>query len=235
MRLVAALVVLALVGCGSESDDSEQEEASSADAIVGGKRTFHEPAVGVSTLDGMTGCSGSLIRPNVIIFAGHCFSPGRTDVAPWKFQIRKSATETYDFETGAGWVKGRSAASDDIGMVRLQQSVAPEIAKPIPIAKYWPLWGTKLQMIGFGCIERDGDGIGAGTKRMLEKRYSPGWNMGWVTQASCPGDSGGALIDSSTRSLLGVISGWTDSGYDIFGDVVKYREEIEREADRLAQ
>jgi hypothetical protein len=70
---------------------------------------------------------------------------------------------------------------------------------------------------------------------MLEVKYGVGWDLGWVTKASCPGDSGGALIDSSTRSILGVISGWRSSGYDLFGDVVKYRAEVEREADRLSQ
>lgn len=94
--------------------------------------------------------------------------------------------------------------------------------------------GTNLQMIGFGCTERDGPG--AGTKRMLETRYGAKWDLGWRSRASCPGDSGGALIGSSTRSILGVISGWGGpAGFDLFGDVVKHRAEVEREADRLAQ
>jgi hypothetical protein len=233
MRFALALLVVAIVGCGSESDDREDQEASSTDAIIGGKPTFHEPAVGVSTLDGATGCSGSLVRPNVILVAGHCFPPDRTDIAPWKFQIRKSATETYDFDTGPGWVKGRKAGSDDFGLIRLAEAVPAEIVRPLPLARGWPSYGTKLQMIGFGCTERDGPG--AGTKRMLETKYGIGWDLGWRSKASCPGDSGGALIDSSTRSLLGVISGFKWEGTDLFGDVVEHRAELEREADRLAQ
>jgi hypothetical protein len=232
MRFARALLAVVVAGCATETAE-EQDSSSSTEAIIGGTPTFHEPAVGVSTLDGATGCSGSLVRANVILVAGHCFPPNRTDVAPWKFQIRKSATETYDFETGPGWVKGRHAGSDDMGLIRLVDPVPPEIAKPLPIARRWPSYGTKLQMIGFGCTERDGPG--AGTKRMLEIEYGIGWDLGWRSKASCPGDSGGALIDSSTRSLLGNISGFTGSGYDLFGDIVKYRAEVEREADRLAQ
>ena len=238
MRFALALVILGLAGCGlagcgTTNDDSDEEQASSTEAIIGGTATFREPAVGVSTLDGNTGCSGSLVRANVILVAGHCFPPGSTEVAPWKFQIRKSATESYDFDTGPGWVKGRNAGSDDMGLIRLVQSVPSNVARPLPIARRWPSYGTKLQMIGFGCTARGGDG--AGTKRMLEVNYTLGWDLGWVTQASCPGDSGGALIDSSTRSLLGVISGYEGDGDDLFGDVVKHRAEVEREADRLAQ
>jgi hypothetical protein len=169
MRLSRALLVIVLAGCASESSEGEDQEASSTEAIIGGTPSFHQPAVGVSTLDGATGCSGSLVRDNVVLLAGHCFGEGRTDIAPWKFQLRKSATESYDFDTGPGWVKGRRAGADDLALIRLVQPVPPEIARPLPIARRWPSYGTKLQMIGFGCTERDGPG--AGTKRMLEVKY----------------------------------------------------------------
>jgi hypothetical protein len=45
----------------------------------------------------------------------------------------------------------------------------------------------------------------------------------------------GDSIKGTLGNLLGVISGWRSSGYDLFGDVVKYRAEVEREADRLSQ
>lgn len=236
MGLLRALPLLALslVACGAESEEEGTEEPSTSnDAIVGGRTTFEEPAVGVTTYDGATGCSASLVRPNVILLAGHCFSADRTDIAPWKFQVRKSATESYDFDTGAGWVKGRFAGSDDIALLRLEQPVPPEVARPLPIARGWPRYGTRLQMMGFGCTERDGPG--AGVKRILETRYGVSWDLGWRSKGSCPGDSGGALIDSSSRSLLGVISGWNSAGFDLFGDVVKHRAEVEREIERLAR
>lgn len=234
MAIVRALALLGFgfLGLGCTAESAEDDMATSDDAIIGGRATFAEPAVGVTTWNGATGCSATLVRKNVILLAGHCFPADRTDIAPWRFQIRKSAAESYDFDTGAGWVKGRFAGADDIALLRLEQWVPPEIAGPLPIARRWPSWGTTLRMIGFGCV--DGQGTGGGVKRMLEKRYGPAWDLGWVTRASCPGDSGGALIDTSTRSILGVISG-NDWAGDLFGDVVTHRDEVEREADRLAR
>lgn len=229
---VPAILACFLGGCST--DDAVEDEAAQADdAIIGGRETFHEPAVGVTTLDGGTGCSASLVRSNVILLAGHCFPPDRTDIAPWKFQIRKSATETYDFETGRGWVKGRFAGADDVALLRLESHVPETIARPLPIATRWPAYGTRLEMIGFGCTKRGGPG--QGVKRMLEISYGAGWDIGWRSRASCPGDSGGALIDSSTRSILGVISGFNSVGFDKFGDAVGLRSEIEHEATRLAE
>jgi len=77
------------------------------------------------------------------------------------------------------------------------------VAAPIPLARSWPRWRPALQLIGFGCTERGGGG--AGVKRMLEKRCTPGWNLGWVSQATYPGDSGGALLSSPSGTALEVL------------------------------
>jgi hypothetical protein len=235
MRLLA-VGLLAFSGCAAEPSNDDGA-ASGEDAIVGGRTTFHEPAVGVTTLDGATGCSATLVRPNVIILAAHCFGEGRTDIAPWEFQVRRSARETYTVPTGRGWVKPRAhePGTDDLALLHLEEPIPAEWAQPMPLATRWPSYGTHFEMIGFGCTTRDGSGTGQGTKRMIDITYRVGWDVGLRSRSSCPGDSGGALLDADARSLLGVISGWNAIGADIFADVVAHRAELEREIARLAE
>lgn len=227
LGLAVTSLAASLAGCSAGADASahESEGETNEDAIIGGTETFERDAVGVTTLDGSTGCSATLIRPRVILLAGHCFGADRTDIAPWQFEIRKSATESYRYDTGEGWVKGRSAGSTDVALLHLRQAVPAEVATPIPIAKRWPSYGTTLQLLGFGCTQRGGDG--AGVKRKLEARYGAAWDLGWVTRATCPGDSGGALLSSRGPELLGVLSGFRSTGYDLFGDAVAHRAELE--------
>ena len=87
--------------------------------------------------------------------------------------------------------------------------------------------------MGFGCTQRGGDG--AGIKRKLEVRYGIGWDLGWVTRATCPGDSGGALLSARGPEVLGVLSGYRGTGFDLFGDAVAHRVELETQIARLSQ
>lgn len=231
MQLHATVLALAvgasmvLGGCSaSPGDDPTDDGAATSDAVVGGTETFANPAVGVTTLNGATGCSATLVAPNVILTAGHCFGADRTDVAPWQFEIRKSARESYRYDTAEGLVLSRGGAGpDDVALLRLRQSVPAAVATPIPIASGWPSYGTKISLMGFGCTNRT-TGEGAGTKRVASFRYNVTWDLGWVSSGTCPGDSGGALLSANGPQVLGVLSGYrTASGLDLFGDAVKHR------------
>ena len=235
LGLVVMSLAGSLAGCGAGDGASahEAEGETNEDAIIGGTETFERDAVGVTTLDGNTGCSATLIRSRVILLAGHCFAADRTDIAPWQFEIRRSATESYRYDTGEGWVKGRHAGSTDVALLHLKQAVPAEVATPIPIAKRWPSYGTTLQLLGFGCTQRGGDG--AGVKRKLETTYGLSWDLGWVTKATCPGDSGGALLRSRGPEMLGVLSGFRSTRYDLFGDAVAQRAELEAQIARWGE
>jgi hypothetical protein len=222
-----ACVAVVSVGCG----DAAEVEAEGADALVGGRDTFAYPAVGVTVLDGATGCSATLVASRVILLAGHCFGPGATRIDPWQFEIRHDATTRFRYGTGDGLVLGRSPGADDVALLRLTSSVPPEVARPIPIASSWPHYGTRLDAVGFGCTDRQ-TGAGAGTKRLLSTTYRLRWDLGWTSSGNCPGDSGGALIDSGRPAVVGVISGWRNpSGYDLFGDVPKHRATLAAQID----
>jgi len=159
-----------------------------------------------------------------VLTAGHCFAAGRTDVAPWQFEFRKSATESCRYDTAEGYVHSRGGAgADDVALLRLKQAVPSRVARPIPIAKSWPSYGTKIALMGYGCTNRE-TGEGAGTKRFASFRYNVTWDLGWVSQGTCPGDSGGALLNVDGNEVLGVLSGYrTGNGRDLFGDAVTHR------------
>ena len=227
--LPLVLATLALGACSGAPDEGADAPAASADAVIGGTETFANPAVGVTTLDGATGCSATLVATNVILTAGHCFAPGRTDVAPWQFEIRRSDTERYRYDTAEGFVNSRGGAgSDDVALLRLKQHVPAAVATPIPIARSWPSYGTTVSLVGFGCTNRT-TGEGAGTKRSLSFLYSVAWSAGWVSSGTCPGDSGGGLLAAKADGpeVVGVLSGYrTATGLDLFGDAVKHRAKL---------
>lgn len=225
-RIASALVLALCAGACTADDTTTEDPAESADdAIIGGTTTYTYPAVGVSVNNGATGCSGTLVRPNVVLLAAHCFAANRTDVAPWAFEIRKSATESYRYPTGRGWVGDRGGAGeDDVALLRLETPVPSSVARPLELATDYPASGNTMRMIGFGCTQR-GTSNGSGTKRVI----SFGW--GDNKDASCPGDSGGALIAYPSAKLVGVISGYKNDGThdDLFAWVPKHRAELLRQ------
>lgn len=223
-----SMLVLTISATGCAADDSlagdQEEPGESSDAIVGGSSTYLYPAVGVTTYGGSTGCSATLVRSNVILLAGHCFEPGRTEISPWQFEIRKSATESHRYPTGRGWVLSRAGAGeDDVALLRLEIPVPPSVARPLALSRAYPPTGNTMRMIGFGCTVRGGGG--AGTKRSISFKW------GENADASCPGDSGGALIAYPSSQVVGVTSGFYNNGSndDIFGWVPKHYDLLTRE------
>jgi hypothetical protein len=217
-----ALAAVLASGCAAENVDSEPEGESS-DAIIGGDSTYFYPAVGVTVNGSSTGCSATLVAPDVILLAAHCFDAVRTTITPWQFEIRKSATQTFRYPTGRGWVLDRGGAGeDDVALLRLETPVPSSVARPLALAREYPASGNKMRMIGFGCTARGGGG--AGTKRMIS--FAWGENK----DASCPGDSGGALVAYPSSQIVGVTSGYnTGNGDDLFGWVPKHYDKLTRE------
>jgi hypothetical protein len=219
MRFLVGLCAVAFLGC---SEDVVGENDTS---LIGGSETFDHPAVGVTVLEDRTGCSATLVADNVLLLAGHCFDGTRTDIRPWQFEVRHANGDRFRYDTSEdGLVFGRNAGVDDVAVLRLVQHVPASVAQPIPMATSWPASGTRLELVGFGCTSRQ-TSVGRGTKRHLFATYDFWWTAGQRTQASCGGDSGGALL--ANGSVLGVISGYqTASQIDLFGDVPKYQARL---------
>lgn len=256
-RQLLALIAIATslaAGCAAPSEDENDEGAeSSEDAVIGGATTWERPEVGVVLHRGM--CTGTLVRPNVVLTAMHCGTgtPVDADVSAsdpgYFFEIRKSETERHRFKV----VRAESVAqpvdfdgsqkwrAKDILLLELEKAVPAEIATPAKIATMRPIVGSKVALYGYGCTSRvagaDGRRPGGGTKRKKEYSWSLSIALGWSeTQNVCPGDSGGPLLDVRRNAVFGTNSGYIGgvSGSDEFGDVPAASAKLNALADRWA-
>ncbi len=232
---VAALLLAACAAPTDESADEGGEVGSSSDAVIGGTATFARPEVG-AVWHGNGLCTGTLIRPNVVITALHCTGIANdkdvsTAQPAFAFEIRKSATERRRFAVDRIHSIGTLADMDgsqrwrkrDIALMRLTEDVPAALAHPAQIATSWPWPGARVALVGFGCTSRvagpNGQRPGTNTKRAKEYSWTLGLAIGWDdTQDVCPGDSGGPLLDIGRNAVLGTTSGYV-GGDDAFGDV----------------
>jgi V8-like Glu-specific endopeptidase len=254
-RLLLGFIALATsltVGCAADEGDSDGAE-SSEDAVIGGSTTFERPEIGVVLHRGM--CTGTLVRPNVVITAMHCGTgtPVDADVTAsdprYFFEIRKSETEKHRFKVVRAESIAQPADFDgtqkwrdkDILMLKLESDVPAEIAKPANIATQPARIGSKVAVYGYGCTSRvageDGRRPGGGTKRKKEYWWNVYLAFGWSdTQNVCPGDSGGPLLDVQRNAVFGTNSGYVGgvNGNDQFGDVPAASAKLNELADRWA-
>lgn len=197
-RLVLGFLAIATsltVGCASPTDEESGGAESSEDAVIGGLETWDRPEIGILWHGGM--CTGTLVRPNVVITAMHCGkgTPVDEDVSNadpgYVFEIRKSATEKYRYKV----VRAESVAqpgdfdgsqkwrAKDILLLKLESNVPAEIAKPANIATQTPRGGSKIALYGYGCTARtpgdDGRRPGTGTKRTKDFSWTVWLEYGW--------------------------------------------------------
>ena len=192
---------------------------------------------------GNTLCTATLVRPNVVLSAMHCTGIaidedlGTASPASY-FVIKTSATQQHVYRvdrlstiTVSADLDGLPAwRAKDIAVLRLATDVPAAVAKPAGLAPTWPWPGSNVSIYGYGCTDR-GDHAGAGTKRKKDYRWSLGLAIGWAeTQNTCPGDSGGPLLDTDRNMVLGTTSGYVN-GDDRFGDVPRYFRQVSDIAD----
>jgi hypothetical protein len=246
-----AIATLATTACAAPSDDDGDDAESSEDAVINGRETFERPEVGIVWHGGL--CTGTLVRPNVVLTAMHCGTgtPVDADVSHAEvgtvFEIKKSATERYRFNVTRAESIAQPADFDgtqnwrkkDILLLKLEKNVPAEIATPANIATRQADLGSKVASYGYGCTSRvagdDGRRPGAGTKRKKEFFWTALAAAGG-TRNLCPGDSGGPLLDLQRNAVFGTTSGYIGgvTGTDRFGDVPAASAHLNALADRWA-
>lgn len=201
------------------------EPAGGVTHIYNGAPTGEYPAVGgvVVVFDGgQVGlCSGTLIAPDVVLTAAHCFEGLVVDAG--LFLYPDGVTE--EFHQGVATLQHQEyrpdvAAFADIGALYLEKPVTN--VTPMPWATDMPRPRTHAAIVGFG---DDGNGNG-GVKRVGEVRVkkcpkafrkagldkgqlltSICWKPKRKTSDTCRGDSGGPMI------VGGAVAGLTSGGY----------------------
>jgi hypothetical protein len=247
---VAALLLSTLAGCAAPTDDdgAGDDVGSSSDAVIGGSETFARPEIG-AVWHGNGLCTGTLIRPNVVMTALHCTGIANdkdvSAAAPaFAFEIRTSATVRRRFAVDRVHSIGTLADMDgsqrwrarDIALMRLTEDVPSTLARPAHVATSWPWPGARVALVGFGCTSRvagpNGQRPGANVKRAKEYDWTLGLAIGWSdTHDVCPGDSGGPLLDVARNAVLGTTSAYIGAD-DVFGDVPANHVAVSAIADR---
>ena len=184
-------------------------------AIIGGTVDENDPAVVL-----VGGCTGTLIAPNVVLWAAHCGQANRISFGPSYDQIQTTifAERTVIYR---GYDSNVIAGGPDIALVKLRDDAPSEI-EPIPINDE-PLdssfEGLAVRAVGYGnnytwYDEQDQEwkSSGWGVKRQVDlvvAAVQHGFLMvGDAERNTCQGDSGGPTFArfDGVEHVVGVTS-----------------------------
>jgi hypothetical protein len=208
--------------------DAEPDLASTADDITGGTSVNPNPRPEIGEWNG---CTATMIRPNWILLAAHCFTwsdarnwsgtssnPTFNTTATGDGHAISAATmvdRTFSFSGFAGELGG-----NDVMLAHLSSvPTGPANIVPATIATAAPTSGTVTDW-GFGC-NTVAPQTGFDFLRFRESAPST------QTHALCPGDSGGPKVigDHTQRGAIYQINSGFDNG---FSNPTTWRTTIDR-------
>ncbi|MCC6876292.1 MAG: trypsin-like serine protease [Sandaracinaceae bacterium] len=216
--LILLLLILALGACGSP------DAGQASIAIIGGARERGYPAVGALVRDSGTSfdsfCTATLIHPEWLLTAGHCWVISGYE--PWQVEFFVGDDARLASLGRTHWLESvyyppeydpSSPTVNDIALVHLLVPITDVAPMPYSGRALANGDGVRLTWVGFG---RD-DGV-AQTGAGLKRRTSGDHGLVFATEyvhgpTTCQGDSGGpAFADfGAGETIVGVVSATTSS------------------------
>ncbi len=215
-QFVSLVVCATLAGCAA--GDWDQPIDSLDNPLIDGSRTMERPEIG-----SLGGCTGTLIRPNVVISASHCYnySSRRSQGRYGTYYVQREGQQTQQFNIDLIEVYDRQLGADDISLLHLSSVVPENVATPTRIADRNAERGEEAVLWGYGCTERWGQS-GGGVKRKYVYPFG-------TSDKLCPGDSGGPGTIGNDGPVFLINSGYWGDGTDIFGEPWQLKQQLENQ------
>lgn len=209
---------LCALGCADERSHEQVQEQG--EKLLNGTPTYERPEIGR-----ISGCTATLVRPNIVITAAHCVNfrsrttPGNYNT--FTIDLGPGNSQSYPVDLIQVY-SGGDLGDQDVALMRLSREVPPEVATPTSLAEREPAAGEAATIFGYGCTNRSSH-AGTWTKRKFAFQYGNTYNL-------CPGDSGGPVVLGADGPVFGINSGYyTGSGQDIFGSPWQFKATLEQQ------
>jgi len=197
---------------------------------------------GWPTTVSMGGCTGTLVHPEVVIFAAHCMffsgggAPPTVGFGESDFAISREVA-TQDCTMFPNWIPEESSYGTDVAFCRLAEPVLDVPIVPVLMGCETEILqpGQDVTLVGFGLTEIGEYGVKHEVVAQVNGFEGTEINVGGGGTSSCNGDSGGPayvqLEDGSWR-VFGITSrGVSGDCYDqsIYGLIFEHAAWIESE------
>ena len=191
-------LLLLTTGCVGEAGvPGLDQDPARKPYIVGGKGSDSFPATGSFRYQGKHFCTATLVRPNKVLTAAHCFDPPTSQYYNQvDFVLGVNSNSSQVRSRVASFVKHPNYTKNGYFRDMAVVTLATPITKVKPVLVYLgdptSLKGKAMVLVGFG---RSGNDATQGIRREVEVSLSDVLqykiSYPWKGQGSCYGDSGG--------------------------------------------